>query len=162
MSWLADPALLQTADRMSDGYQVLQDGALVVGDRELQARQWLTRLAEATRSSGMRALPYADIDASAVTRAGMSNDVVRAVTQGPGIAAAALGAPVPGDLYWAPFGRLDRPSLNVLASAGVTTLVLVRRRHAGHRRGDRRPTGWPPPPCPRPSARSARSSPTRA
>ena len=124
VSWLTDPALLQTADRMSDGYQVLQDGTLVVGDREEQARQWLTRLAEATDSVGMRALPYADIDASAVTRGGMSNDVVRSVTQGPGIAAAALGAPVPGDLYWAPFGRLDRPSLNVLASAGVTTIVL--------------------------------------
>lgn len=124
VSWLADPALLQTADRMSDGYEVLQDGSVVVGDREEQARQWLTQLADATRTSGMRALPYADIDASAVTRAGMSNDVVRAVTQGPGIATAALGAPVPGDLYWAPFGRLDRPSLNVLASAGVTTLVL--------------------------------------
>ena len=83
---------------MSDGYQVLQDGTLVVGDREQQARQWLTGLAEATGPGGMRALPYADIDASAVTRGGMSNDVVRAVTQGPGIAAAPLGEPVPGDL----------------------------------------------------------------
>jgi hypothetical protein len=44
VSWLADPALLQTADVMSDGYQVLQDGTLVLGDREQEARQWLTRL----------------------------------------------------------------------------------------------------------------------
>jgi hypothetical protein len=96
----------------------------VVGDREQQARRWLGRLQRATDASGLVALPYADVDASALTRGGMSNDVVRAVTQGPGIASAALGAAVPGDLYWAPFGRIDRPTLNVLASAGVTTLVL--------------------------------------
>lgn len=124
VSWVSDPQLLQTADAMSRGYQVQQGGSLVVGDREQQARRWLNRLKETTRGVGMRALPYADVDASALTRGGMSNDVVRSVTQGPGIAAASLGAPVPGDLYWAPFGRIDRPALNVLASAGVTTLIL--------------------------------------
>jgi hypothetical protein len=125
VSWLADPSLLQTAAAMTQGYQVMQDGALVVGDQEQQAGAWLSGLTEATRAAGVRALPYADIDASAVTRAGMSNDVVRAVTQGPAIASSALGTPVTGDLYWAPFGRIDRPALDVLASAGVTTLVLA-------------------------------------
>lgn len=124
VSWLVDPALLQTASAMSGGYQVLEDGSLVVGDKEADARRWLDTLRAVTRGQQMRSLPYADVDASAVNRAGMSNDVVRAVTQGPGIAAAALGAQVPGDLYWAPFGRIDRPALNVLASAGVTALVL--------------------------------------
>jgi hypothetical protein len=125
VSWLVDPALLQTADAMTQGYQVLQDGTLVLGDREAEARTWLSELADVGRAVGIRSLPYADVDAAAVTRAGMSNDVVRAVTQGPGIATAALRTPVPGDLYWAPFGRIDRPTVNVLASAGVTTLVLA-------------------------------------
>ena len=124
VSWLVDPALLQTASLMSRGYQVVQDGTVVVGDREASARRWLERLGQVTRASGLRSLPYADVDAAALTRGGQSNDVVRAVTQGPGIAAAALGRPVEGDLYWAPFGRIDRPTLNVLASSGVTTLVL--------------------------------------
>lgn len=124
VSWVADPALLQTASQMTDGYQVIQDGTPTVGDREQDARRWLADLLEATTEPGMRALPYADIDASAVTRADMSNDVVRAVTQGPGVATAAVGAPVPGAFYWAPFGRIDRPTANVLASAGVTTLIL--------------------------------------
>jgi hypothetical protein len=35
-----------------------------------------------------------------------------------------MGEAVPGSIYWAPFGRIDRPSLNVLASSGVTTIVL--------------------------------------
>jgi hypothetical protein len=124
VSWLADPALLQTADQMTRGYQVLQDGNLVVGDREQDATRWLASVSAIGRTTAMRSMPYADVDASAVTRGDMSNDVVRAVTQGPGIATAALGTPVPGDLYWAPFGRIDRPTLNVLGSAGVTTLVL--------------------------------------
>ena len=124
VSWVADPALLQTASVMSRGYQVQQDGAVVVGDREAEARRWLERLTQVTRSSGLRTLPYADVDASALTRGGQANDVVRAVTQGPGIAAMALGRPVEGDLYWAPFGRIDRPALNVLASSGVSTVIL--------------------------------------
>lgn len=124
VSWIADPALLQTASDMTRGYQVMQDGAVVIGTREEQAARWLARLSSATSIVGMRALPYADIDASAVTRADMSNDVVRAVTQGPGIATAALGARVPGNLYWAPFGRIDRATANVLAAAGVTAIVL--------------------------------------
>lgn len=124
VSWVADPALLQTADAMARGYQVMVDGEITVGDREQDARRWLTTLAEATGGSTLRTLPYADIDASAVVRAGMANDVVRAVTTGPGVAATALGQAAPGGLYWAPFGRIDRNTANVLASAGVTSMVL--------------------------------------
>ena len=124
VSWLADPALLQTAADMTEGYQVVQDGAVTIGDRDQQARRWLTELEDATAIVGMRTLPYADVDASAVNRAGMSNDVVRALTQGPLIAAAAMGGPLTGDLYWAPFGRIDRSTLNLLASTGVSTLIL--------------------------------------
>ena len=124
VSWIVDPELLQTADEMSKGYEVLRDGAVVVGDREAEAARWLAGLRQATQPRGMRSLPYADVDASALTRGELSNDVVRAVTQGPRIASTAMGEAVPGNLYWAPFGRIDRPALNVLASSGVTTIVL--------------------------------------
>lgn len=124
VSWVADPALLQTADAMARGYQVMVDGEITVGDREQDARRWLTTLSEATDGRSLRTLPYADVDASAAVRAGMPNDVVRAVTTGPGVAAAALGHVAPGGLYWAPFGRIDRDTANVLASAGVTSMVL--------------------------------------
>ncbi len=124
VSWIADPALLQTASDMTRGYQVLRGDTPVLGDKEEAARAWLDDLKAATASTGIRSMPYADVDAAAVVRAGMSNDVVRAVTQGPGIASAALQTQAPGGLYWAPFGRLDRNTTNVLASAGVTTIVL--------------------------------------
>ncbi|MHB1065904.1 MAG: DUF6049 family protein [Candidatus Nanopelagicales bacterium] len=124
VSWIVDPALLQTADDMTRGYQVVVDGEITVGDKEQAAARWLGLVRTATQDPGLRSLPYADIDASSVVRAGMTNDVVRAVTTGPGIAAAALGSTAPGGLYWAPFGRLDRGAANVLASAGVTAMVL--------------------------------------
>ncbi|MDP1876663.1 MAG: DUF6049 family protein [Actinomycetota bacterium] len=124
VSWIVDPALLQTVDDMTRGYQVMVDGEITVGDQEEAAAQWLDLVRTATQDPGVRSLPYADIDASSVVRAGMTNDVVRAVTTGPGIAAAALGSTAPGGLYWAPFGRLDRSAANVLASAGVTAMVL--------------------------------------
>lgn len=124
VSWIIDPALVQTASDMKDGYEVARGDGTALGGADRQAAEWLNRVTAVIKSGGGRSLPYADNDASAATRAGMSNDVVRAVTQGPGVAAAALGTPVPGSLYWAPFGRLDAPTADVLASAGVTTLVL--------------------------------------
>jgi hypothetical protein len=127
LSWIVDPALLQTAFDMSRGYQVLQGNTLTLGDRQDAARDWLGRVRGATTPGNVRSIPYADIDAAAVVRGGMSNDVVRAVTQGPGIAAAALKTPAPGGMYWAPVGRLDRSTTNVLASAGVTTMILSNR-----------------------------------
>jgi len=124
VSWIIDPALLQTASEMTRGYQVQRGDTLVLGDRGPAAKAWLEKLRGATNAAGVRSMPYADVDASAVVRAGMSNDVVRSVTQGPGLASTILRHPAPGGLYWAPFGRLDRSATNVLASAGVTTVVL--------------------------------------
>lgn len=124
VSWVADPALLQTASAMSGGYEVVAGPSVAVGDADVAAGRWLDRFVRATRGKPLRVLPYADVDATALNRGALSNDIVRAVTQGPAIAASAAGRPVQGNLYWAPFGRIDRATLNVLASAGVTSLVL--------------------------------------
>lgn len=125
VSWIVDPALLQIAEQMSDGYQVVRDGDVVVGDADAVAAGWLDQVGTATRLAGVQALPYADVDASALTRGGMPTDVVRSVTQAPRVAAQALGEQPDGVLYWAPSGRLDQPALDVLASAGVTTVILA-------------------------------------
>lgn len=124
VSWIADPSLLQTVQEMTQGYQVVEDDSVVIGTEDAAASTWLEQVARATRVTGVQTLPYADVDASSLTRAGMSTDVVRAVTQAPSVAARALGDQTDGQVYWAPFGRLDQPALDVLASAGVTTVVL--------------------------------------
>ncbi|MGA1145483.1 MAG: DUF6049 family protein [Candidatus Nanopelagicales bacterium] len=135
VSWIADPALLQAVQDMTDGYQVQRGGSAVVGDRGGAARAWLESLQSAldasrlpaTTNPTLRVIPYADVDAVALTRAGMDTDVVRAITQAAPIAATAIGQQVIGGLYWAPFGRLDKETADLLASAGVRTVILSGR-----------------------------------
>ncbi len=132
VSWFADPALLQAVADMTDGYQVQRGSRVVVGDRSNQARTWMTELQTvltqaqppATTNPVLRVLPYADVDAAALTRAGMSTDVVRAITQAAPVASTAISQPVLGGTYWAPFGRLDKESADLLASAGVRTVIV--------------------------------------
>ena len=135
VTWIADPALLQSVQDMADGYQVRRGGQVVVGDRSGDAQAWLQSLQAAlsqaqlpaTANPTLRVLPYADVDAGALTRAGMSTDVVRSITQAVPIASAALGQPLIGGTYWAPFGRLDKQTGDLLASAGVRTVILSGR-----------------------------------
>lgn len=135
VTWIADPAVLQSVQDMTDGYRVQRSGEVVVGDRSQDAQTWLTTLDSALRQATppatdaptLRALPYADIDADALTRADMSTDVVRSITQAVPVASAAIGQPVTGGIYWAPFGRIDRTTADLLASAGVRTVIVSGR-----------------------------------
>lgn len=135
VSWIADPALLQSARDMSDGYQVVRGGQVVVGDGSADAEAWLLALEAALEQSrppatdgpALRVLPYADVDATALNRADMSTDVVRAITQAGPVASAAIGQPVTGGIYWAPGGRIDRSTADLLASAGVRTVIVSGR-----------------------------------
>ena len=125
VTWVVDPSLLQTAASISDGYFVETDGKLVAGDRAVQAAEWLELLRQAALPGSIHALSYADIDAVAVQRADLPNDVVRAVTGASIVASQALNQPVPGGFSWPWSAQLDRPTANLLASAGNTTVVLA-------------------------------------
>lgn len=124
VTWIADPALLQSAADIADGYRVVEGDRVIVGaDPEAGAR-WLNDLRRATASSVVHVLPYADIDASASRRASMSTDVIRAVTSASPIAEAAFDRGVQARLAWAPSGRYDKRTSDLLANAGVRTIVL--------------------------------------
>lgn len=123
VSWVIDPSLLQTVNAMTTGYQVRRDGVNAVGDRSAEAQQWLLDVRNVSPTPKW-VMPYADIDAAASSRAGLTTDVVRAITSAGDIAGRALGEPVQTGLYWAPFGRLDTPTADLLASAGVRTVIL--------------------------------------
>ena len=134
VTWVLDPALLQTVQEMSGGYEVRRSTGLVAGDRAADAARWLDFLTTTLRSARSaaapsaplpaRVLPYADIDAVALTRADMQTDVVRAVTRAAPTAAAALGEPVLGPVAWLPFGRIDDDTATTLVSSGVEALIL--------------------------------------
>ena len=125
VTWIADPELLQSAADIANGYEVLRDGELVVGDRSKDARAWIMSLKSAVGESPMHTLPYADIDASAARRAGLEQEVVRSITRSPGIAEQVVDRPVEGGIAWASSGRFDKRTANLLAEAGVTTIVLA-------------------------------------
>ena len=125
VSWIVDSALLQTADVMTRGYRVLSGTSVVIGDRGGDAQAWLDALRIGSATSDVRVLPYADNDASAVRRAGMETDVVRTITMAPAYANSVLSKPVTSTIYWAPFGRIDRRTSDLLASSGVRTVVLA-------------------------------------
>lgn len=131
VSWIADPQLLQVAQDLSGGYQVRSGDSISVGDLSEDSGRWLTRLGQALNSSRassdrlpLRVTPYADIDASAVTRSGLETDVVRSTTTATSVASSVLGQSVEGTLYWAPSGRLNKKTGDLLASSGVRTLIL--------------------------------------
>ena len=135
VSWIADPELLQAATDISSGYQVRTDRGLVVGDLSASAGNWLGELSStlnaakprSMESAGrlpLRVIPYASVDASALERGGMGVDLVRATTMAPNVASATLGEAVSGTVYWAPFGRLNKRTADVLASSGVRTVIL--------------------------------------
>ena len=124
VTWVADPELLQAAAAIARGYSVLRDGVPVVGDRSPDAQAWLDELTGALRGRTLHVLPYADVDASAMRRADLTDDVIRSITTAPQVASTVVRSPVAGGLAWAPSGRFDKQTANLLATAGVRTVVL--------------------------------------
>ena len=124
VTWIADPALLQSAAQMADGYRVVRGDRVIVGDDPEAGSRWLDDLRRATATDVVHVLPYADIDASASRRAALGTDVIRAATSASPIAEAALERDVEARLAWAPSGRYDKRTSDLLANAGVRTMVL--------------------------------------
>jgi len=133
VSWIVDPALVQSVSAMTSGYRVRTERGVVVGDRSGQALAWLDTLRRALTAAApaasegelaTRVLPYADVDANAVRRADLSADVVRSVTQAEPVTSTALRGAVGDVVSWAPFGRLDRKTTNLLISAGARAFIL--------------------------------------
>ena len=138
VSWVADPQLLQVSQDMARGYQVRNGQSLSVGDLSTESGQWISRLTDAILASQdldsvksgkndrlpLWVTPYADIDAGAVIEAGMGTNVVRSTTMASSVASNVLGQVVSETLYWAPSGRLNKKTGDLLASSGVRTVIL--------------------------------------
>lgn len=135
ISWVVDSQLLQVASDMSDGYLVDKGGTIRAGTAADDAAAWLARARQilgvpediqrsTPRQRPLWAIPYADPDADALTRAGLSTDLVRSTTAAPEVVERQLDRDPDGTLAWAAGGRLDREALDVLASAGVSTVVV--------------------------------------
>lgn len=105
-----DPDLVITAKAMQGGYQVRRpDGSLVEGIGRNAADLWLTKLREAVSGRCVIALPYADADLAALSRAGLP-DLVRGALDGADLLAAKDGLNTePRDVLWPIEGALSGP-----------------------------------------------------
>ncbi len=120
-----DPDLLQTAEAMRGGYDVLRPGgAPQPGVGADAAGRWLDAVVAAVAGRCVVALPFADADLVALTRAGLDGAAADAVTAGRAIAQDVLGTPVLPATTWPDDGLLDEAALDVLAGSGTEAVVL--------------------------------------
>lgn len=124
VSWIVDPELVQTVDSMTSGYLIAEGDQLVPGTGEQAATRWLGQMRDIGERTDVWVLPYADVDAAALERGGLDRDVVRALSIAGPVTRDAIGNPGVGTVYWAPGGRIDSTTSALLASTGVSVVVV--------------------------------------
>lgn len=124
LTWAVDPGVLHDAQTMGTRYQVRSGDEVVTGTGGPAASDFLARLTSATANDDVVALPYADVDTVALTRAGLSGDITAAQSRGEEITGEALGVTPARGMTWPPDGLVDQKALNALASTGARTAVL--------------------------------------
>ena len=127
LTWVVDPALLETAQDMTDGYTVRAKDPgqpAVDGIGAGTAQQWLNQVRSASRLGDVATLPYADPDVVALRRGGLTSDLLAARGRGDAMATELLGRDVVTDLAWPADGYADRPTLRALRSGGAQAVVL--------------------------------------
>lgn len=116
-----DPLLLEDLLAMVAGYATA-DGA--TGGGGVAAASWLGRLRTLGVSHPVLALPYADVDVVALSRAGLGEVAGQALDDGRALVADAVGREPERTLAWPVDGLLTEPALGVFAAAGRSTYVL--------------------------------------
>ena len=125
LTWVVDPALLETAEDMSDGYTVRAEDPsqpAVDGTGAGTAQQWLDQVRAASRLGDVATLPYADPDVVALRRGGLR------ATCSPPVAAATRWRPSCSAAMWSP------------TSPGPRTATPTGRRCARCAAGERKPS----------------------
>ncbi len=133
LTWAIDPSVLASAAVMRQAYQVGGTAACsgaVTKRASPAARGWLTRLRSVTTHQDYFVTPYADVDVSALSHAGLVTDLKQAQTEGNLVARKFLGGPQRsaigggGPTAWPAAGIADFGVLGSLAANGVTSVIL--------------------------------------
>lgn len=124
LTWLVDPALLETVDAMTSGYRVHEGNQLVAGTASDQAATWLDAVRRVTAQSAVLALPYACPDDVALVRGSMVREVVRAITSAAPRSSATLRHPVVSTLAWPDNGFVDEPTLRAISDAAPLAVLV--------------------------------------
>ncbi|MEV0676966.1 DUF6049 family protein [Actinosynnema sp. NPDC050436] len=122
-----DPDLLRTVQAMGKGYQVQGQGE---GRGRNEAELWLAQLRLLAGGRCVVALPDADADLVALSRARLT-DLVALATQGAEQVRTVLEVQALPGLAWPEDGVLDQQTLADLAQQGVTSAVVDQSAVAG-------------------------------
>jgi hypothetical protein len=131
LTWAIDPSVLSSAAVMRQAYQVggtATCSGAVTKRGSPAARGWLTRLRSVTAQQDYFVTPYADVDVSALTHAGLDTDLQRAQNEGDTVARTFLGGTqrpaVGGTIAWPAAGIADFGVLGNLAANHVSSVIL--------------------------------------
>ena len=132
LTWAIDPSVLSSAAVMRQAYQVggtATCSGAVTKRGSPAARDWLARLRSVTAQQDYFVTPYADVDVSALTHAGLDTDLQRAQNEGDTVARKFLGgtqrpAVGGGTIAWPAAGIADFGVLGSLAANGVSSVIL--------------------------------------
>lgn len=135
LTWAIDPALLDDAQAMTDGYvlRTARSGAPVQRAEQpasATARRWLTELRTARGNEAYFTLPYADPDPVALVRAKMNRQLTSAYTHMELTAPKApslkdlMGGPATHSIAWPPAGVADQNTLDRMARLNSRTFLL--------------------------------------
>lgn len=123
--FVVDPDLLETVQKMTEGYQVrTATGQAVAGKGTQAATEWLGQVRDLTRGHCVISVPYADADLVALSRAG-AVDLAQAALAGSTIVADVLQPVQPvKNVYWPAGGTFDQRTLIDLANVGPATVLV--------------------------------------
>lgn len=127
ITWVVDPSLLDSAQRMADGYMVRWPKTTVQKEPSEIAQTWLSNVRDTTEGEEVISLPYADPDLMALHRAGLDRSLNYSIKRGRPITEEILQRDVVGDVIWPPSGWIDQDTLDSLTVTGVRTAILNNR-----------------------------------
>lgn len=121
ITWLIDPDLVETVEVMTHGYTFAQ-GKLGAGKDVATA--WLTQLRDEVAIGQVVALPYGDPDLVTMAKAGLKNDLTRAIYEGAIRLSALLQRPVTKIAAWPTEGLLNKSIQSLVETSAANTLLL--------------------------------------
>src|SRR5262249_34220594 len=125
LCFAVDPDLLETVQQMAAGYRFRDgDGRLVTGTRTETARTRLAALQGRVPGRCVIAVPYADADLVALSRAGAVDLEKLALTSGTAVAELLKPAPPAPSILWPAAGTLDQRTLLDLTGTTPTTVLV--------------------------------------
>ena len=124
---VVDPALLDAAEAMSDGYRVASSTGIIEGRGAGEAARWLGRLRATVAGRCVLPLPYGDPDLVALSRAGLADLEALAISTGLEIVTRVLGVRPLTQVAWPAGGVLDDRTLSDLLALGHRAVLLEPR-----------------------------------